>query len=210
MTKLRAVVLLAVVALLLFPAAAFAQNPPELPCRFYGTVALDGEDVPDGTVVKAVVSGTEFTTTTPAAGYGPSSYAVLIEQPDGATYDGASVTFTIGGEAADQTATWISGGNVNTDVSSGEATTPVGGSPITSVVANSLPAGSAPTASLAGGVLTLGIPAGAAGADGAAGAAGAAGADGEDASGGVALPVIALVIAIIAVGMAAMGMRRRV
>lgn len=209
MTKLRAVVLLSVVALLLFPAAAFAQNPPELPCRFYGTVALDGADVADGTVIKAVVSGTEFTTTTPAAGYGPSSYAVLIEQPDGATYDGASVTFTIGGQAADQTATWISGGNVNTDVSSGEATTPTGGG-ITSVVANSLPAGSAPTASLVGGQLTLGIPAGAAGADGAAGAAGAAGADGEDASGGVALPVIALVIAIIAVGMAAMGMRRRV
>ncbi len=209
MTKLRAVVLLSVVALLLFPAAAFAQNPPELPCRFYGTVALDGEDVPDGTVITAVVSGTEFTTTTPAAGYGPSSYAVLIEQPDGATYDGASVTFTIGGQAADQTATWISGGNVNTDISSGEATTPTGGG-ITSVVANSLPAGSAPTASLVGGQLTLGIPAGAAGADGAAGAAGAAGADGEDASGGVALPVIALVIAIIAVGMAAMGMRRRV
>ncbi len=209
MTKLRAVVLLAVVALLLFPAAAFAQNPPELPCRFYGTVALDGADVADGTVIKAIVSGTEFTTTTPAAGYGPSSYAVLIEQPDGATYDGASVTFTIGGQAADQTATWISGGNVNTDVSSGEATTPTGGG-ITSVVANSLPAGSAPTASLVGGQLTLGIPAGAAGADGAAGAAGAAGADGEDASGGVALPVIALVIAIIAVGMAAMGMRRRV
>ncbi len=209
MTKLRAVVLLSVVALLLFPAAAFAQNPPELPCRFYGTVALDGADVADGTVIKAVVSGTEFTTTTPAAGYGPSSYAVLIEQPDGATYDGASVTFTIGGQAADQTATWISGGNVNTDVSSGESTTPTGGG-ITSVVANSLPAGSAPTASLVGGQLTLGIPAGAAGADGAAGAAGAAGADGEDASGGVALPVIALVIAIIAVGMAAMGMRRRV
>ena len=209
MTKLRAVVLLSVVALLLFPTAAFAQNPPELPCRFYGTVALDGADVADGTVIKAVVSGTEFTTTTPAAGYGPSSYAVLIEQPDGATYDGASVTFTIGGQAADQTATWISGGNVNTDVSSGESTTPTGGG-ITSVVANSLPAGSAPTASLVGGQLTLGIPAGAAGADGAAGAAGAAGADGEDASGGVALPVIALVIAIIAVGMAAMGMRRRV
>jgi hypothetical protein len=209
MTKLRAVVLLSVVALLLFPAAAFAQNPPELPCRFYGTVALDGADVADGTVIKAVVSGTEFTTTTPAAGYGPSSYAVLIEQPDGATYDGASVTFTIGGQAADQTATWISGGNVNTDVSSGESTAPTGGG-ITSVVANSLPAGSAPTASLVGGQLTLGIPAGAAGADGAAGAAGAAGADGEDASGGVALPVIALVIAIIAVGMAAMGMRRRV
>jgi hypothetical protein len=209
MTKLRAVVLLSVVALLLFPTAAFAQNPPELPCRFYGTVALDGADVADGTVIKAIVSGTEFTATTPAAGYGPSSYAVLIEQPDGATYDGASVTFTIGGQAADQTATWISGGNVNTNVSSGEATTPNGGG-ITSVVANSLPAGSAPTASLVGGQLTLGIPAGAAGADGAAGAAGADGADGEDASGGVALPVIALVIAIIAVGMAAMGMRRRV
>ena len=42
------------------------------------------------------------------------------------------------------------------------------------------------------------------------GAAGAPGEDGADASGGIALPVVALVIAIIAAGMAVMGMRRRV
>jgi hypothetical protein len=209
MTKLRAVVLLAVVALLLFPAAAFAQDVPERPCRFYGTVMLDGAAVPDGTVVTATVSGTDYTTTTAEMVYGPSSYEVLIGQPEGASYSGATVTFDIGGRTADQSGTWVLGGNTRLDLSSGEGTG-VNGGGITSVVATSLPAGSAPTATLVGGVLTLGIPEGQAGAAGAAGSAGAAGEDGEDAAGGVVLPVIALVIAIIAVGLAAMGMRRKV
>ena len=46
MTKLRVVVLLAVVALLLFPALAYAQTPPQPPCRFYGEVTMDGAAVP--------------------------------------------------------------------------------------------------------------------------------------------------------------------
>lgn len=47
-----------------------------------------------------------------------------------------------------------------------------GADPISSVKATALAAGTAPTASFAGGVLTLGIPAGAAGAKGETGAAG--------------------------------------
>lgn len=210
MTKLRAVVLLTVVALLLFPALAFAQTPPELPCRFYGSVALDGQAVPDGTVITATVSGTDFTTTTPASGYGTSSYGVIIEQPEGTSYEGATVTFDIGGRAADQSATWISGGNVNTNVSSGEGGGE--GGTITAVIVITLAPGSDATSDYnpANGVLTLGIPEGQPGASGPAGPAGPAGVDGEDAAGGIALPIVALVIAIIAAGLAAMGMRRKV
>jgi hypothetical protein len=210
MTKLRAVVLLAVVALLLFPAAAFAQ-PPALPCHFHGTVTVDGQDVDAGTVVKAIVAGTEFTTTTPAAAYGDSTYEIMIEQPEGATYDGATVTFMIGERTADQSATWVQGGNVEANISSGEGGGQGGGS-ITQVVVTSLPAGSEPTVSYnaATGVLTIGIPDGATGATGPAGAAGPQGEEGKGAPGGIALPVIALVIAIVAAGMAMMATRRKV
>ena len=57
MTKLRVVVLLAVVALLLVPAFAYAQTPPQPPCRFYGTVTVDGAAVPAGTIITATVAG---------------------------------------------------------------------------------------------------------------------------------------------------------
>ncbi len=99
MTKMRLLALLAVVALVLFPAIAIAQAP-ELPCRFYGTVQVNGADVPDGTVIQALIDGNvTATTTTPAAGYGASSYALIITQPEGVDYTGKTVSFTIGGNA---------------------------------------------------------------------------------------------------------------
>ena len=57
---------------------------------------------------------------------------------------------------------------------------------------------------------TLTIPAGQAGAIGAQGPQGPAGPAGEDAPGGLALPIIALVLAAIASGVAVMAMRRKV
>jgi len=47
MTKVRGLVVLAVVALLLFPAMAFAQGGLQLPCRFYGDVTIYGDPAPD-------------------------------------------------------------------------------------------------------------------------------------------------------------------
>jgi hypothetical protein len=37
-TKLRLLALLSVVALVLFPAMAFAEGAPQLPCAFHGAV----------------------------------------------------------------------------------------------------------------------------------------------------------------------------
>jgi hypothetical protein len=218
MTKLRVVVLLAVVALLLFPAMAVAQDtPPQPPCRFYGEVMVDGAAVPDGTVIKAIVDGDEYTVTTPAAGYGASSYAVKIEEPDGSDYSGATVTFMIGGQTAAETSTWVMGANVNVDLTSGDAPIPTDGG-ISSVQVEMIGVDQPASATLSDGVLTLKIPAGQ-GQDGAkgdkgdkgdTGATGAQGPEGPAGSGGIALPVVALVIAIIAAGIAVMGMRRRV
>ena len=215
MTKLRVVVLLAVVALLLVPAFAYAQTPPQPPCRFYGTVSEDGAAVPAGTIITATVAGDEYTAATPAEGYGSSSYAIKIEEPDGSNYEGATVSFEIGGSAAKETGTWTLGGNVNVNLSVGEATTPTGGG-ITNVVVETVAAGQAASATLSNGTLTLKIPAGADGAAGSAGAAGSTGPqgpqgeEGAGAPGGIAIPIVALVIAIIAVGIAVMGMRRKV
>ena len=218
MTKVKILVSLVVVALLLFPAMAFAQGDmPQMPCRFHGTVQIDGADVADGTVITATIGGNDtYTATTPAA-YGASTYSLEIAPPVGTQYDeGTLVTFMIGSTAADQTGSFGSGGNVELDLSSGEAPAngAVGGG-ITDVVINTLAAGASATADYNSttGVLTLGIPAGEAGADGIDGVDGANGAEGparKDAPGGIILPIIALIVAVIAVIMAMMSMRRRV
>ncbi len=212
MTKLRVVVLLAVVALLLFPALVLADTPPEPPCRFYGTVTVDGAAVADGTVITAMIGGDQHTTTTPAEGYATSTYGLKIVPPEGTEYtDGATISFMIGDRTAAQTGTWSVGANVNLDLTSGEGGQTQTGS-ITDVIVTSLAAGSAPTVDWdpVTGVLTIGIPAGATGSAGATGPQGPQGEEGAGAPGGIALPVVALVIAVIAVGVAAMSMRRRI
>ncbi|MGB2583683.1 MAG: hypothetical protein WBC89_05975 [Dehalococcoidia bacterium] len=209
MTKLRVVVLLAVVALLLLPALALADTPPEPPCRFYGTVIVDGAGVADGTVITAMIGGDQLTAATPAEGYSTSTYAIKIGVDTEYT-EGATVTFMIGDRAAAQTGTWTKGGNVEVNLTAGQAG-PQGGA-ITDVQVTSLAAGSDPTVDWdpVSGVLTLGIPDGATGPAGAAGAEGPQGEEGAGAPGGIALPVVALVIAVIAVGVAVMSMRRRI
>lgn len=209
MTKLRVVVLLAVVALLLLPALALADTPPEPPCRFYGTVIVDGAGVADGTVITAMIGGDQLTTATPAEGYSTSTYAIKIGVDTEYT-EGATVTFMIGDRAAAQTGTWAKGANIEVNLSAGQAGPQAGA--ITDVQVTSLAAGSDPTVDWdpVSGVLTLGIPDGATGPAGAAGDDGQPGEEGAGAPGGIALPVVALVIAVIAVGVAVMSMRRRI
>jgi hypothetical protein len=205
MTKLRLLALLAVVALVLFPAMAFSQGgAPQLPCAFHGTVQVNGQNVADGTVITAMIGNATYTTTTPSAA-GASTYKIVIAQPAGTNYDGMTVTFKIGNATASQTGTWQMGGNVALNLTKGVPITPGGqGGGITQVVVNALPAGSAPTVSYNSdtGVLTLGIPAGATGATGATGAIGPQGPTGKSASNvygivGIALAVIAIIIAVV-------------
>ncbi len=95
---------------------ATLQSDLKPPCRFRGQVHLNGATVPAGTVITATIDGTSYTTTTPAEGYGPSSYAILISQPVGQGYTGKTVTFRIGAYDAAQTGVWEVGGNINIDL----------------------------------------------------------------------------------------------
>ena len=83
MTKFSIIALLVVAMLLLSPAVASAQPVP--PCRFHGTVEVDGAAVDDGTIITATIEGQTFTTTTPSA-YGASTFAIMIEQPEGMAF----------------------------------------------------------------------------------------------------------------------------
>ena len=210
MTKMRLLALLAVVALVLFPTIALAEAAPVQPCRFYGTVQENGANVDDGTIISAMIGGAEVaTTTTPAAGYGASSYAITIAQTGNTTFEGKTVTFKIGAKSAEQTGTWTLGGNTKLNLTVGEPPVIPGGGAITSVQVTSLPAGSTPTVDYnkTTGVLKLGIPQGEKGAAGTTGAAGAKGEPGKDASN--VMGIIAIVIAAIALLVAAMVMLRK-
>jgi hypothetical protein len=180
MTKIRLLALLAVVALVLFPAIAFAQGAPQMPCAFGGTVQVNGANVADGTVITATIGNETYTATTTN-----SIYRVVIAQPEGKSYEGLTATFMIGSATASQTGTWSMGGNVALDLTQGvPGTTP----------SNVGPKGDKGDT-------------GPAGPDGATGPAGAAGEDGKDASS--IIGIIAIVIAVIALLVAAMVMLRK-
>jgi len=205
MTKVKLLALLAVVALVLFPALAFAQGAPQLPCAFHGTVQVSGANVADGTVITATIGNDTYTTTTSA-----STYRVVIAQPEGKSYDGMTATFKIGSDTAKETGTWQMGGNVALNLTKGTpGVTPPAGGGIGSVVITTLPAGGNATASYNSttGVLTLGIPAGVKGAPGDPGLIGPAGPAGKSASS--VIGIIAIIIAIIAVAIAGMVMMRK-
>jgi hypothetical protein len=85
-------------------------------CRFAGTVQLNGEAVPDGTIITAIVGDDEYTTITPT-GYGPSTYSVAVEPPAGISYpDGTTVHFKIHTITAHQTSTLRQGKNIRLDL----------------------------------------------------------------------------------------------
>lgn len=114
-------------------AAAVSSIPPNV---FVGTATLDGATAPDGTVVIAWIAGSDATTLTikvtavASSGVtGSASLSLLVSgsinagegtvtngkytlnaaQPSGQNFTGKTVTFTVGGKDARQTATWRKG-----------------------------------------------------------------------------------------------------
>lgn len=87
---------------------------PQVPANFYGSVSVDGKPVPDGTEVLAFIDGKDCTQRGPSfrgtitvAGVSAYSIAVLHEsQVPGCGAPGKTVTFTVAGRPATQTATW--------------------------------------------------------------------------------------------------------
>jgi hypothetical protein len=110
---------------------ATAQEIPNPPATFAGTVTVDGHSVSDGTAVTALIDGKEcgegekepgqkgtWTATEARPEYdieiGDSMYVVDVlsdSQIPGCGTDGATVTFLISGRPAHETGLWKSGSN---------------------------------------------------------------------------------------------------
>lgn len=96
---------------------AQAGAQPAVPATFYGSVAVEGEPVPGGTAVRAYIDGTDctqdgdhFRAVVVVDDVSQYSIEVMHEsQEPGCGAPGREVTFTVGGQPADQVAQWEPG-----------------------------------------------------------------------------------------------------
>jgi len=92
-----------------------AAEAPPLPSSFYGTVTLDGADVPAGTPVTAWVRGVQVAQAPSRTTDGDAVYVIDVPADDPATTqieggrEGQAVLFKVDGYAAGQLGTWRSG-----------------------------------------------------------------------------------------------------
>jgi hypothetical protein len=102
---------------------------PSLPSSFYGTVKVNGANVPDGTLIQALINGKVIIENTTQTYQGDSSYSLDIPADDPDTLvvdggkDGDTITFIMGGIVADQAGTWKNGSIVSMNLSASSATT---------------------------------------------------------------------------------------
>ena len=105
MTGSKVLVAAAIAALfLILPSVVSAQK--SLPHGFLGSATLNGSPAVDGTVVAAFIDGRQVDSVVVSGGTYP---VLLIEPPEGTTYAGKTVIFTIGGFTAAQTSIWVQG-----------------------------------------------------------------------------------------------------
>jgi hypothetical protein len=184
---LLAVAIVAALTLLL-PATVSAQRA--IPHAFLGAATINGNPAADGTVVAALVDGRQVASETVSDG----SYPVLLVEPDADSFVGKTVTFTIGGFPASETAFWIQGEVTELNLNaSPPAGTPVPTPQATDIATPVLVAGEQGEPGPAGpqgpqGVQGPSGPPGVGGPPGSAGAAGPAGVAGPTGSQGLTGP----------------------
>ena len=102
--KPKYVIATIIVALfLLLPSNVSAQRA--IPHAFLGLATVNGSPAADGTVVAALVDGNQVTAKSVVDG----SYPVLLVESTTESFAGKTVTFTIGGIQAAETAVWQQG-----------------------------------------------------------------------------------------------------
>ena len=165
--------------LLMLPSVVSAQKV--IPHAFLGSATVNGSPAADGTAVAALVDGKEVIS---------GAYPVLLVEPSGESFEGKTVTFTIGGIAAAQTFIWQQGAVTELNLTA----TPVIGSPDSTPTPAPVlmpgPKGDAGPSGQQGlqGVQGPAGPPGSAGPAGPAGAAGPAGVAGPPGSQGLTGP----------------------
>ena len=116
------VIVILIIGALLVNVSTVSAVPP-LPSSFYGTVKVNGANVPDGTLIKASINGQVYSDGQTQTYQGDSVYALDVPGDDSSTTaieggnNGDTILFTIGGHIASQTGTWTGASNINLNLS---------------------------------------------------------------------------------------------
>lgn len=115
--KHRILIIAAVLFIVLLPTATVLAFP-SLPSSFYGVVKYNGANIPEGTLVEALINDQVFATGYSEMYQGDSVYTVDVRgnDSDTAEKDGGVesdiIQFRVGGLMAAETAEWHAGTNV--------------------------------------------------------------------------------------------------
>ena len=97
---------------------------PPLPSSFYGTVRVNGDYVPAGTIISAWINGVQYLETQTLIYNGESVYTIDVAGDDPSTpgiieggIQGDTIAFQIGSNLAEQTAIWQTGTNIELNLS---------------------------------------------------------------------------------------------
>lgn len=179
MTKTRLLALVtAMVLLMTIPMMVSAQKAP--PHAIVGTATLDGATAAEGTVVAALVDGTEGGTATADADGG---FVLLVEPGDDDSFAGKTISFTVGGKDAAETTDWVQGNAEEIDLTAGEGAAVTAATTTTATATGADGADGSPGLPGRRGIQGLQGetgPAGPTGATGAIGGSGPSGASGSD------------------------------
>jgi hypothetical protein len=125
---------LSVLCVLVLTALAQAQTPPPLPFSPWGTVKVNGANVPTGTQISAWCHGVQYAVTTEIDLYNGESWysnldisGDLADTPDvkeGCSSD-ETISFMVGSLPAKETASWTSGSSSRLDLTAGTPPTAV-------------------------------------------------------------------------------------
>lgn len=127
-------ILITLALALLIAGGVVAEDIPALPESFYGTVSLNGNPAPAGTIISAMVNGAELgriTTSTP--GYyawdgktsGPDPFIPKLDVTGPGLNAGTAITFLVNGVQAAETASYSPGEAFRLDLTaSGTGTIP--------------------------------------------------------------------------------------
>jgi len=110
-------------SVLLLSFISFVEAVPPLPSSFYGRAKVNGADIPEGTILKAVIDGEAYALAIVKIDEGESVYSLDVPGDDPGTISeieggkkGDTIHFLIADNSANQTGSWESGTNLEMDL----------------------------------------------------------------------------------------------
>lgn len=126
---------------------------PPLPSSFYGRIKFNGGNVPDGTLIRALINGQSFAEGRTQTYQGDSVYSLDVRGDDSDTpaldggHEGDTLQFEVGGALAAETGAWHSGTNVEVNLTVASTGGPAAPPPTLAPVPTQTPIAVAPRAS---------------------------------------------------------------